>query len=95
MSPSTRKEWFSKLSTIDYSFPIRVYNNLKSRHRDITGGIKLTQDTIVKLTSNVVTEEELASIQEQRTKLEEYITHIVSLYEHNNVSNNAAKPGIN
>lgn len=90
MSPSARKEWFSKLSTIDYSFPIRVYNNLKSRHRDITGGIKLTQDTIVKLTSNVVTEEELASIQEQRTKLEEYITHIVSLYEHNNVTSNDA-----
>ena len=80
MSPSIRKEWFNKLSTIDYTYPIKVYNNLKSRYRDITGGIKLFQENVVKLTADIITEEELTKLKDQRANLEGLITYILSLY---------------
>ena len=82
MSPSIRKEWFNKLSTIDYTYPIKVYNNLKSRYRDITGGIKLFQENVVKLTADIITEEELTKLKDQRANLEGLITYILSLYTH-------------
>ena len=41
MSPSERKHWFTEMSNVDYVFPIKVYNLLKQRHRDILGFIKL------------------------------------------------------
>ena len=80
MSPTIRKEWFNKLSTIDYTYPIKVYNNLKSRYRDITGGIKLFQENVVKLTADIITEEELTKLKDQRANLEGLITYILSLY---------------
>ena len=82
MSPTIRKEWFNKLSTIDYTYPIKVYNNLKSRYRDITGGIKLFQENVVKLTADIITEEELTKLKDQRANLEGLITYILSLYTH-------------
>ena len=82
MSPAIRKEWFNKLSTIDYTYPIKVYNNLKSRYRDITGGIKLFQENVVKLTADIITEEELTKLKDQRANLESLITYILSLYTH-------------
>lgn len=82
MSPAIRKEWFNKLSTIDYTYPIKVYNNLKSRYRDITGGIKLFQENVVKLTADIITEEELTKLKDQRANLEGLITYILSLYTH-------------
>lgn len=82
MSPAIRKDWFNKLSTIDYTYPIKVYNNLKSRYRDITGGIKLFQENVVKLTADIITEEELTKLKDQRANLEGLITYILSLYTH-------------
>ena len=82
MPPSTRKYWFSELSTIDYTYPVKVYNSLKARYRDLLGGIKLQEENIGKITSNVLKEDELESLKEQRSKLEEYITYIISLHNH-------------
>lgn len=82
MSPSTRKYWFSELSTIDYTYPVKVYNSLKARYRDLLGGIKLQEENIGKITSNVLKEDELENLKEQRSKLEEYITYIISLHNH-------------
>ena len=51
MPPSTRKYWFSELSTIDYTYPVKVYNSLKARYRDLLGGIKLQEENIGKITT--------------------------------------------
>lgn len=82
MPVSNRKYWFTELSTIDYSFSISLYNKLKQRHRDITGGIKLIQEEIVKAELNILTEEEIVKLEEISKYLEEYITYLVSLYDH-------------
>jgi len=52
MSLPERKKWLTEMSSIDYTYPISVYNKLKQRHRDIVGAIKinqtkLTQDSLL------------------------------------------------
>lgn len=88
MSIVDRKKWLSELSTVDYTFSIGVYNKLRSKHRDILGGIKLTQENIIKYKNNIMPEEQLEKLKEDKKILEEYYKHIVSLYEHNNTSTN-------
>lgn len=88
MSIVDRKKWLSELSTVDYTFSIGVYNKLRSKHRDILGGIKLTQENIIKYKNNILPEEQLEKLKEDKKILEEYYKHIVSLYEHNNTSTN-------
>jgi len=83
MSPSSRKYWFTELSTVDYSYSLSVYNKLKQRHRDIIGGIKLLQEDIINTEANSIDKNELTILESNRKYLEDYITHIVSLYDHN------------
>jgi hypothetical protein len=47
MSLSDRKKWLTEISNIDYTYPISVFNKLKQRHRDLIGGIRLTQNKIL------------------------------------------------
>lgn len=82
MSPSVRKSWFTELSTVDYTYPIGVYNKLKQRQRDIVGGIKLLQEDIIRNeTNNQNVDIEL--LENNRLHLEKYIEYVTSLYEHN------------
>lgn len=82
MSPSVRKSWFTELSTVDYTYPVSVYNKLKQRHRDIVGGIKLLQEDIIRNETNN-TNIDISKLELDRKHLEEYIEYITSLYEHN------------
>ncbi len=59
MSINDRKRWLSNLSTIDYTYPIGVYNKLKTRHRDVIGGIKILNTKISNLESKQVPKKEL------------------------------------
>lgn len=49
MTISERKKWFTEIITkIDYTNVLRIYNNTKSRIKDLTAFIKLTQSKILK-----------------------------------------------
>lgn len=37
MSPSKRREWFTSMSKVDYTFAIDLYNRIKEAHRDKVG----------------------------------------------------------
>jgi len=82
MGLQERKYWFSELSTIDYKFPISVYNSLKQRERDILGGIKLSQEQLIKAETNILSQEGLDKLITDSVMLEKYIDHCVSLYDH-------------
>jgi len=83
MGPQDRKHWFTELSTIDYTFPISVYNKLKQRHRDILGGIKLVQEELIKAETLTLSLEDIENLKKDRDMLEEYINHCLSIYNHN------------
>jgi PHIKZ165 len=82
MSPSVRKYWFSELSTIDYNYAIGVYNQLKSRARDISGGIKLEQDELIRLGSEVKSDDELKRYEDEQRYIESYVNYVLSVYDH-------------
>ena len=83
MSPADRKYYLSECSTVDYTFPITVYNKLKTKHRDILGAIKMLQEDIVKSESLVLKQEDIDILKKNKSLLESVINHIVSLYDHN------------
>lgn len=83
MSIADRRKWISNLSTVDYQYAITCYNKLKSLHRDITGGIKLLQDEIIKSESHMVNKDILSKLRQDKLHLESFHNHIISLYDHN------------
>lgn len=87
MGINERKNLFQNISFVDYSYPLRFFNNLKIRHRDITGGIKTIQDAIIKTKVNIIEEKDIATTQETLENLKTYIDHVISLYNHNVYNN--------
>lgn len=83
MPSNERKKIFQDISTVDYSFPLKLYNNLKIRHRDIVGGIKTIQDNMIKTKALILEDKDIALTKETLTNLKEYIENIISLYNHN------------
>lgn len=77
MSLLDRKYWFRHMSNTDYAFSIKLYNDLKSRLRDIRGGIKLLNNEIVVATSHkLLDDDDLLRHTTNKEKLEELITEL-------------------
>lgn len=70
MSPVSRKNWFTMLSPVDYSFSINVWNSLRSRARDILGSIKIFQSEQTKKLSSLVDEKTLTTLSKKIKELE-------------------------
>lgn len=81
MSLNERKEILSLCSTVDYSYALSVFLKLKSRYRDIVGGIKLTNDEIVKNEVLVKNTSAIDKLKKDRNSIVEYINYLkTSLY---------------
>ena len=57
MSLADRKKWLTTISHIDYSYAFSVYNKLKQRHRDLIGGIKITQSKLLQEDTLILSKE--------------------------------------
>jgi len=79
MSPMERKEWITEMSSIDYTFPVSVYNKLRTEHRDIVGGIKLLQANITRATQTMLAEELVTKLELDRTYTNSLIDHLLRL----------------
>lgn len=87
MSPSERKYWITEMSTIDYSYPVHIYNNLKSRHRDIVGNSRIITSELTKYTNFVLNQDEIQKLNKDKEMLDSFNTHIISLYTYVNSEN--------
>jgi energy-coupling factor transporter ATP-binding protein EcfA2 len=58
MSPSRRREWFTRLSDTSYDYALLVYNRLKERSRDTSGALKLAKKHFVTESAKVISEAE-------------------------------------
>ena len=90
MSPFERKRWFSEMSSIDYTYPISVYTKIKTRHRDIVGGIKLATDNVVSTESKIENNNLMEKYIKDKEILEEIKNHLNSLYVLSDVNNNVS-----
>ena len=83
MGPEERKKWLTLMSNVDYTYSIGVYLNIKRKHRDLVGAIKLLQDEIVR---DELTLKEQINVDIFKDRKEEVINLIDSLsllYDHN------------
>ena len=87
MSPLERKRWFSEMSSIDYTYPVSVYNEVRTRYRDIVGGIKLSGDNIVSIESKLNNEDFINKRLEDKKVLESLKDEISNLYTNIESSN--------
>ena len=78
MTPMMRKQWFTLLSPIDYTFPIKVWSSLKSRARDIVGSIKILQEDLLNKSNNIIKPEEIEPLRKKSEELNELITKLSS-----------------
>lgn len=58
MSPSRRREWFTKLSDISYDYALQVFARLKERSRDLSGSLKLARKRLVTESAKIITDAE-------------------------------------
>ena len=82
MSYTERKRWVSEMSSIDYSYPIMVYNKLKQRYRDIVGSIKHLQANIVKVKNTTLPDDVINSLIRDRKHFIILIDHMLTLIDH-------------
>jgi len=79
MSLSERKKWLTEISNIDYTYPISVYNKLKARHRDLTGGIRLTQNKLLQEDIKIIDDNTKAKLQYDLEMLSKFVNHLLTI----------------
>lgn len=92
MSTNERKDWLRQMSTVDYSYGIFLYNEVKQRLRDSVGFIKIINNELAEDTKLIIKEEELESIKLEITTLKEMIEDLTSKYIHDNDTMEDIKP---
>lgn len=58
MSVSERRNWFTKISSADYTYALQYFAKLKEQHRDMVGAIKMQQSRLVQESEKLLTPEQ-------------------------------------
>lgn len=77
MDIATRRNWFTKLPSVDYSYAIRYFKRLTEKLRDTTGAIKHISGKLVQERDKQVSKEELDALKEELSVLREYLSYIL------------------
>ena len=83
MNALDRKEWFRHMSTVDYSYSISMFNKLRSRLRDVSGGIKLLNTEITKDTELLLDEKDILEYETHSKYIKATIEDLMFKYNHN------------
>ena len=81
LAPIKRREWFSKLSTTDMSYPLKVFKILQSAHRDTVGASKHTEQRLSSETDKLISMKVDDNFQEEVRRLK---TEVAQLARHTN-----------
>lgn len=84
MSVNDRRNWFTKISDVDYSFALSYYSKLKEEQRDIQGAIKLNQSRLVQESEKLLSEEEESLLRDKIKTTNEFITHLLNIRQNQN-----------
>lgn len=79
MSPVDRRYWFTKLSDVNYDYAINLYKKLKDKARDVSGALKIAKKRFVVETSNLISHEEQLNIENEVSRLYEFLNHLLEL----------------
>jgi energy-coupling factor transporter ATP-binding protein EcfA2 len=85
MTVNERRNWFTKISGVDYTFALSYYNKVREKYRDTQGNIRMLQARLVQESEKVLTEADILQLQ---TEIDEIKTDINTLIEN---KDNAAR----
>ena len=74
MSVAERRNWFTKISDVDYTYAIKYHQRLKDAIRDLQGALKRNQERLVHETEKCLTEKGEQQLRQTVTEL----THILN-----------------
>lgn len=81
MRPDQRREWFTHLSDVNYSYAIHVYMKMKERQRDITGSLREHKRRVVLESAKVLKDEEINKLKSDIKLLHDEITELLDRRE--------------
>jgi len=79
MSYNERKEWMTRISDIDYSYVLSVYNGLRNRLRDVEGGVRILNNKLDISDRNRLSAEYIADLTNEREILNKTIDILTAL----------------
>lgn len=74
MTPQQRREWIPRLSGGDLGYAISLHNKLKSLLRDRSGVIRHLKGRMVEVSNSLLSDEELAKLEETANTIKEEVT---------------------
>lgn len=69
MNPSRRRELFTSLCVVDYTYAIKLYKKIQESLRDTVGFLKKTKERLVHETANALKEEEVTALRARLAEL--------------------------
>lgn len=85
MTPSELRQWFTKLSDVDYTYALRYYRKVAETLRDTTGALKHEQSKLGEEQKKLLDKDQEQQLREYIAKLEHALDDILKLRK--NVSN--------
>ncbi len=86
MDTGTRRSWFTRLPSTDYTYAIRYYKKLSEALRDSTGAIKHISGKLIQEKDKEISKEEMISLKEDLKHLRDYLAYILENKSTNNYS---------
>lgn len=78
MSPTERKSIITSITNIDYVYPIALYNRIKSKQRDLVGGIKVLRNKIKLAEQKLLKQEDITILQNDVDNLKKFRDYILA-----------------
>lgn len=77
MGPGERRQWFTRLSDINFSYALKVYQKLKDNLRDTQGAIKRYQERAVQEANKLLKPEEIESLKKEIDFLQKWLHTLI------------------
>ena len=87
MSPSERKSWLTKISIVDYIYPISVYGKLLERKKDLIAWKKLANEKLLEANNLLQSYNSIEDLLKQEKVLTETIEEFLKQYHNVNYTN--------
>lgn len=79
MSSMDRKQWMTKLSSVDYTFALQYFKKLTGVYRDLLGSVKTDQNRLIEAKQHLVSPEHVQVLEAQITALKEQLQYTNSI----------------
>lgn len=79
MSLVDRKQWLTKLSSVDYTFALNYFKKLTKSYRDLTGSIETDHKRLVEARQHLVPPEQIKALEERISALKEQLHYLNSV----------------